>query len=123
MRDWIKICETLSHDGYAYHATFARNIPSIKANGLQIDCDTNFDFSRTGRLYASSLDGAQWYADELGGAYEEEMVILRFPMPDTVQPDEIGNTGDFCFRHPIAAQDIEIESEPGGRFISLSDYK
>ena len=107
---------------YAYHATFARNIPEIQQHGLVPDREPNFDFTRVGRLYASSEDGAHWYADELGGAYEEEMVILRFPMPSSVQADEYGNTGDFWFRDPIPASEIEIESEAGGRYVPLGDY-
>lgn len=122
---WLDLFEAnmAPHGMYAYHATFERNLPGIRQHGLVMNEEPNWDFTRTGRLYASDHDGADWYSQELGGAFEQRMVIIRFPMPANTTPDELGNHGDFWFRENIAPESIEVESEPGGRFIPISEYQ
>jgi hypothetical protein len=125
VREFINIIEAnMSPRGmYAYHATFLRNIPGILEHGLIPDQEPNFDFTRARTLYASSHDGALFYADELGASFGEEMVILRFPMPEQRTADELATSRTSGSAKPSRPRQIEIESEPGGRFIPLAQYR
>jgi hypothetical protein len=110
------------HGAYAYHCTFEANLPGIRQHGLVPGQEPNWDMTRDGWLYATDHNGAEWYRDELS-AFEQPLVIIRFPMPETKRDDDLGNFGDFMFDDVIPPDQIEVESEPGGRFVPLGHYE
>lgn len=122
MRDLINLVEMASTTRYGYHATFARNLASIVKQGLIPNgSEPNFDgYPIDGRLYvALSVDAANFYIETLSEAYEEECVLLRFPIASIkLFRDEYGNPEDRYTLMSIAPQLLEIERD--GRWEKIS---
>ncbi len=101
-------------DPFYYHATFSNNLSSIMKEGLtpNTDRESNFgdDYPVDGRLFISvDFGGAVWYAHSLMDNFEEETVVLRFPKQGIeIEPDELGNPGDYYTAQSVPPNVIEF---------------
>jgi hypothetical protein len=116
MRKWIALFDSqlLGGDEYAYHATFVSNLDDIRDHGLtpNTDREPNFDgFPVQGKLFVSTEDGAEFYADELAAAYDKPMALLRFRVPEGIVADPYGNPHDGYVEETIPASEIEVNSD------------